>query len=255
MQSDTWISSDDGPYDLESMFEDPDPGTAIEPGWDNEDSDTSGESGPGWSGEESDTSIESDSECTKTSGDSGEVVALESCASWESISLPVRPLPPRPADESRNRLQPNHRYPTPPPEPEVEREDPETYTESGSSNIPGDVVDSESFLPWQSTSPNAPLALWPLAPSRPSDESRNCLQASRSLSVLPLPEVKRDDPVFTPSFPQFKKLPPEIRNMIWKAALPGPRIADIRLDRLKKTRLQWEWEQLGRYPRSYPFLF
>jgi hypothetical protein len=37
------------------------------------------------------------------------------------------------------------------------------------------------------------------------------------------------------TFPQFSKLPTEIRLMIWKAALPGPRIVEVSIGRLKNT--------------------
>src|SRR5271156_4736857 len=37
-----------------------------------------------------------------------------------------------------------------------------------------------------------------------------------------------------PSFPQFKKLPKELRGMIWRATLPDPRIVFLRPDLLSK---------------------
>jgi hypothetical protein len=44
------------------------------------------------------------------------------------------------------------------------------------------------------------------------------------------------------TFPKFSRLPIEIRLMIWKAALPGPRVLDMRLLSLKKTRSEWDHE-------------
>jgi hypothetical protein len=54
------------------------------------------------------------------------------------------------------------------------------------------------------------------------------------------------------AFPLFSKLPIEIRMMIWKYALPGPRIVDIRLLALKKTQSEWDEEHgQGVDPYSY----
>src|ERR1700712_537320 len=33
------------------------------------------------------------------------------------------------------------------------------------------------------------------------------------------------------TFPKFKKLAPELRHMIWKLSLPGPRVVDIIYDK------------------------
>jgi len=51
-----------------------------------------------------------------------------------------------------------------------------------------------------------------------------------------------------PTFPQFPKFPKEIRLMIWNAALPGPRVVDIRQRKLKITIGEWE-QKSG---RSWP---
>lgn len=45
----------------------------------------------------------------------------------------------------------------------------------------------------------------------------------------------------TDSFPLFSQLPREIRVMIWKASLPGPRLISIRQRRLKTTMLEWAY--------------
>jgi 2EXR family len=59
------------------------------------------------------------------------------------------------------------------------------------------------------------------APLRPTAESRADLGLARSTQPS--------------TFPQFPKLPTEVRLMIWKAALPGPRIVEINIGKLKHT--------------------
>jgi hypothetical protein len=69
------------------------------------------------------------------------------------------------------------------------------------------------------------------APLKPAAEPRADIGLSRSAPPS--------------TFPQFPKLPTEIRLMIWKAVLPGPRIVEVNIGKLKHTLEDREVEDIN----------
>lgn len=59
----------------------------------------------------------------------------------------------------------------------------------------------------------------------------------------------------TTTFTRFKELPLEVRLMIWKLAIPGPRIVDLRMKELAMTVGDWKEEEHARieHPRDRQF--
>jgi hypothetical protein len=108
-----------------------------------------------------------------------------------------------------------------------------------SSNLPSIIPDFMTVRP-RFISPFSTLSKNPheLANRHPSQQPQ-CGESPQAAPLRPAPEPRADlglaRSIPPSTLPQFPKLPTEIRLMIWKAALPGPRIVEINIGKLKHT--------------------
>jgi hypothetical protein len=115
----------------------------------------------------------------------------------------------------------------------------EPVQHSVSSNLPSIIPDFMAVRP-RFISPFSTLSKNPheLVNRHPSQQSQPG-ESPQAAPHRPAPGPKADTGLARPlppsTFPQFPKLPTEIRLMVWKAALPGPRIVEVNIGKLKHT--------------------